>query len=150
MFHKWRAIKESWTEQVTKNWLINWLIIPSHTHLIWFQAEGSWGASSFLSWLTFEEDPSPFSAFNPNPDSSPCVLESSFQLLQSPVQEFLVSTLQLLAWPHGMILWSFGRLTIDFVFCTISLIIRFISKAVLTFQPVSLSFPPFPGREGGS
>lgn len=71
--------------------------------------------------------------------------DSTSHLLLSPVQDFLVSSLQLLVQhqpPLHTIQW--WLILVLYFFFTISLIIHIISKVVLIFQHVSLpSFPSF-------
>lgn len=53
----------------------------------------------FFSWRPSEKVPVGCPACNPDPDSRSCIPESSSCLLITPVQDSLVSALQLLA-PH--------------------------------------------------
>jgi len=87
------------------------------------------------SWSTSEEDPDPCLSCDPDPGSKPCIPESGSCLLLSPVQDFLVSALQPLAWcqpPHGAQVWEIKYWLC--IFCIIALITSIISKAVLIYN----------------
>ena len=76
---------EGQAEQVTQHGL-TWC----HTTRTQFKAGGSRGSHSLRPWLDPEEDPAPCPAGEPDPDSDPCIPESSSHLLWCPVQGVLV------------------------------------------------------------
>jgi len=87
-----------------------------------------------------EEDPAPYPACDPDPDSYLCIPESSFHLLRRPVQDF--SVLPGSCWwdasAHGTQLWETQYQFC--IYCFISLIVNVISitsvisKAVFIFN----------------
>jgi len=84
-----RGRQNSWPD-------IDQLGIPCHTHHTQFKAWRSRRSHSLHPWLASEEDPAPWSAFNPDPDFDLCIPESSSHLLLGSVWDFLVPSWQLL------------------------------------------------------
>ena len=105
--------------------------IPCHARHTQFKVGGSRGSRSVFPWLASEEDLTCCPAYDPNPDSYPCIPESSSHLLLRPVQDFLVllSTHCHNASARGTQLWETQYWFC--IFCLISSISGIITKAVL-------------------
>ena len=78
-----------------EGWQDRWLDvdqrgIPRQARHIQFKDEGSRGSRSLWPHPPSEEDPAPCPARDPDPDSDPCIPESSSCPLLSPVQDLLV------------------------------------------------------------
>ena len=129
--------------------------IPCCAHHTQFKAGGSRGSHSLHPCPTSAEDPARCSACNLDPDSDPCIPESSSCLLPRPVRDFLV--LPGRCWQDASApAPNSEKLSIGFVYFVLFLLllillillVSLVKLLILSFSPFSSFFPSSGGRMG--